>query len=184
MNRLILSMVFLFPLSIIFADSAFSECSQEQAIQKMRALSQARVEKSQAFPKEQQKYAIMAGETAGVGQLLASQNYSEACERYEAIARKYQVDLAAYEKSLAPLNSASQPVQQGGCDVVAASKKVNGIYQLLTQKLAGQNLTDQEKHRVTADISAEIDKVNPLIQTRPQEACAAADKIIANFELG
>lgn len=93
---------------LALCNSAFAECSKAQAHRKMQALglAQTRNSKTERDPdpikdwerREQQGNFSM--ELAGVGSLLAENNFNKACQRYEEIAKKYNIDLASLEKEV------------------------------------------------------------------------------------
>lgn len=126
--------------SVFFSLKDSMACTREEAESKMRALSQFTTERLYGASAEQQKAAFAARDTSMVGHLLAEKKYKEACTKYDEIAAKYQVDLALYQKKLAPVTDKAA-LAAGKCDLVAATKKVHGIYPKYKAKLEAQGKT-------------------------------------------
>jgi hypothetical protein len=154
-----------------------AECSMEQAHAKMRALQQTFTEHSSDGGEAGRRYSFMARDTAMVGHLLASKQYGEACKRYDEIAQTYGIDIVGTQKKLAPVVDARAKAA-GGCDVVTATTRATQSYQRAEQAFANQGLSSTEQGFKMRAFSDSMNRVFPLVQTDPNQAC----KLIAEVE--
>lgn len=170
----------------LFAAAAFcaipqlasaEKCTQEQAFKKMQAF-QLYITENLHGPK-QRDVGFMAGEVAEVGSTLAEKKYDDACAEYERIAKKYAVDLPAFQARLVDPNK----VGKGGCSVVTASTRITTMTQKLDSQMKAKQLDDVARSKTHEAFAKELQPIYPLVQTKPDDACAKLDVVAKKYGL-
>ena len=143
----------------------------------MRALAQAQTEKLRGTPAQQQVGARMAVQVSSVGRTLAEGDFERACAKYAGIAREFGVDLDAYKAKLAPI--AGSP--EGGCDTLAAGRRVNEAYSRFNSSVDTSGMTALEQHALNQRFTQSLDEATKYVQTEPARACAIVDDVLKQF---
>lgn len=163
--------------ALLLAASQVQACTQEEAIEMMRALGQASTENLAGTPAQMQIAARMGPEVSSVGALLAESRFSDACARYVAVADKYRIDLDAYRAKLAPL----QNDIPGECDVVEAGQRYNDAHRAFRESVDLSQYSTIEQHKRQRAFSDSLKKAVVYIQTEPQRACTMVDSTLKEF---
>jgi hypothetical protein len=157
-------------------------CTQEQAFNKMMALGrakQAMMSGAGSSREKQIEAADFAKEIGDVGQVLADGRYAEACKYYDAIARKYSVDMEEASKGMITMEQlAKDGGRQGGrCSQADASQKLMEITNDMTDKMA----LGEYPYSAFSAFMGEVEKHNDLMYTNPSAYCDTLDGLKSKY---
>jgi hypothetical protein len=112
---------------------------------------------------------------ADVGKTLAANQYNEACEKYDALARDYRVDLAGqHVRPLSEIEAEAKKPPKGKCDLAEAARRSMWLTESC-QKSAGGDRDAWQR------FGKETEPVGLLMQQDPNEACGLIDDIAAKY---
>lgn len=153
-------------------------CTQNEAFNKMMALGRANQAMLRGAGQDRAKQitaADMATEVTSVSDYLAKEKYAEACKYYDAIARKYSIDMEEAAEGMITMEElAKDGGRRGGrCSQADASKKVMEITNVINDKVAMGDVSGDVLKRFLA----EAGKHNDLIYANPSAYCDEIDKI-------
>ena len=169
--------------ALSFAPSAIA-CTRDEAFNKMMAIGRAQrgiMTGAAGNHAKMQSAADLAKEVGDVGKILAAEKYTEACEYYDKIARKYNIDLDEASKGMITMDQIRKDGGRkgGACSQADASKKLMGLMQDLQDKVA---LGDEpaSTHRSFAN---DVQKHNDLMSTNPSAFCAKLDELNKQYKI-
>lgn len=176
-NKFILTIIA--SISFCLPSYAFSECTQEQALNKMMALGRAKQERQKKGGTG--SVVNLTVDIAKVGKVLADKNYSLACQKYDQIATKHKVDLNQKMKGMVTMEEMKKDGGKGNgsCSQSDASKKMMGYMNQLEDKVA---LGDTDSSQIKL-FSNDIGKFGDLIYTNPSQYCSKLDGLKAKYNL-
>lgn len=179
MNAISRSIV-LFLSAVCFASTAVAApCSEADAYNKMMALG--RVQSRLMSGKDLRVGGELAQEVANVGQVLADKKFDQACAQYDAIAKKYNVDLQKETQGLVTFDELQKDggKRGGECSQADASIKMMNMHQQL-EDMAALGDVDRDIFRKFGD---DTSKLSELLLTNPSEMCRKLDALKPKYGL-
>jgi hypothetical protein len=161
-------------------------CTRDDAFNKMMALNQYGMKLDATLPdplKDPEGYNArykrvieFSTRTADVGKVLAAEHYTEACATYDAIAKDFNVDMAAqHVRSMQQIEADEKHPKKGKCDLAEAARRS----MWLTEEF--QKHTDGGDRDAWQRFGKETEPVGLLMQQDPNEACGLIDDIAAKY---
>ncbi len=167
---------------------AHAACTRDDAFNRMMALSQYGMKLQAALPdplKDPHGYEAnyrRVGDfnerLGAVGQPLADAKYDEACTAYDALAKDYNVDIAAQGvRSLAVVEAEGRHPPKTGCDLTESAQRSMWLTESFQTRAQAENLSRDDWQT----FGKEVEPVGLLMQKDPNQACALIDTIAAKY---
>lgn len=164
--------------------NAFAEsCTQEQAYNRMMAFNrgQSRLMEETPNPTPDSPAMKLMTESGPANELMAAQKYSEACDAFSALAKKYGLDLA---KEAEGMTTFAELQKDGGkrgseCGVADVSRKMMALHQQLEDRAALGDAPRDILRRYGEDTKP----VGDLMVTDPGKACALLEELRVKYKL-
>jgi hypothetical protein len=183
--------IFLCLVVIAFPTLAQTECTRDQAFNKMMKINQLSASLQAEVPLDPRSdpadsnaaYERMNEFTemmAPTGQLLAAGKYNEACKAYDAIAQKFGFDMKGSNAlSMEQLRKDGGKKKAGDCDVTELARRT---VELATdfQKANDAGKFTYERQR---QFSKDSEKMNMLATSDPGAACSEIARLRAEYAL-
>jgi len=176
-----------FVAAALASTSTFAACTREQAFNRMMALNQYGMKLQATLPDplaDPQGYNAryprvtdFSKRLGAVGKTLADQKYDDACASYDALAKDYDVDLAA--QGVRPLSAleAQGKHPKAGCDLAEASRRSMWLTESFQHKAQAEHLGRDDWQR----FGKQTEPIGPLMQQDPQKACSMIDDVAAEY---
>lgn len=156
-------------------------CSESDAFNKMMALGRAQTRMiSSGKQTDLASGSKLALETAEVGQILADKKYGEACVRYEAIAKKYKIDLIKEQLGMVTYAELAKDGGKRGskCGLAEAQNKLMGFFDQLRDRVA----LGDESQDIFRQFERDTAGLNELMYTNPPEVCKRLDALKPKYK--
>ncbi|HZP67497.1 MAG TPA: hypothetical protein VFB32_14435 [Rudaea sp.] len=165
-------------------------CTREDAFNRMMGLNQFAMKLQAKLPdplKDPEGYNAklprfreFSERLAGVGKTLADNKFDEACAAYDALARDFQVDIAAQGvRPLSALEAEAEHPPQDGCDLGEAAKRSVELTEKFQKRADAEHLGRDDWQRFGKD----MEPVGLAMQKDPFAACAMMEAIAAKYKL-
>ncbi len=167
---------------IIPATGIAESCDENAAYNKMMALgrAQSRIIGSGGQAAQQTGMRITM-DSASISELLAQKKFDEACAKYDAVAKKFGIDLAKESEGLVTMQELSKDGgKRGGiCSQADAHIKMMNLHNQLQDKVALGDVDQDVIKRFNNDST----KFGELMYTDPSEMCRKLDTLKEKYKL-
>ena len=177
----------IFVAAALASTTALAACTREQAFNRMMALNQYGMKLQATLPDplaDPQAYNAryprvneFSTRLGAVGKTLADQKYDDACASYDALAKDYNVDLAA--QGVRPLSALEAKGKHANatCDLAEASRRSMWLTESFQHKAQAEHLGRDDWQR----FGKQTEPIGPLMQQDPQKACSMIDDVAAEY---
>lgn len=120
-------------------------------------------------------------ETGPISELIAKQQYTEACQMAEEIAKKYKIDLAAEQEGMITIEQLTKDGGKGSgtCSIADAAKRQMELHaQLQAEVDAGRKTSD-----IFRQFGEDTRGYAQMLSTDPSAACKLFDDLKKKYEL-
>lgn len=168
------------------SSSTLLACTQTEALEKMMALSrvqQAMVIESSNDNEERELtkmlYSLNADMQNVKDNYLDKNDYSEACNQYDKIFEKYNLDLEKASKDMITIEELKKDGGKNGgsCSISEASIKMSTTMQKLQSLMENADIATEE----FLEFSKKHEKLLPLLSTNPSKYCDELDLISKEY---
>lgn len=160
-------------------------CTKDQAMNRMMAIGRAQHERLIAATnsyEDRKNIGDLATEIADVGAVIGEGKYNEACERYNDIAKKWNIDLKKASEGMLTMKDLKKDggkSRGGKCSQAEASIKMNA---LLT-KLQDMKSNGDDVEAINAEYYKTITTKSDLMSTNPSAFCDEIDGFKSLYSL-
>ena len=169
-------------LLVVIPLSSCNRCDSNKAMNKMLAIGKVQGRLAAAENNIGMSLASQIGlESGEVSELIAKQQYDQACEKADAIAKKLGVDLDAEQKDMITIEQLQKDGGKGSgtCSIADAAKKQMEVHAMI-QAQVDSGLKSAELFRQFNDDTRSFAE---LLSTNPSKACELMEKIKAKYQL-
>jgi len=160
-------------------------CTKDQAMNKMMAIGRAQNERLLAATnsyEDRKNIGDLTKEIGDVGAVLGEGKYNEACERYNTIAKKWNIDLEKASKGMLTMEDLKKDggkSKGGKCSLAEASTKMN----TLLTKLQMMKANGEDVEAINAEYYKLLETKSDLMSTNPSAFCDEVDGFKKKYSL-